>query len=250
MNSPESKDSTNPGNRTLGVAMIGYAFMGKAHSNAWRNVASYFDVPAFEQKVLVGRDAGQVAAAAEKYGWAESATDWRSVLDRDDIHIVDICAPGWMHAEIAIAALEAGKHVLVEKPLANTLAEAMTDAAAAARTKGVQSMIGFNYRRVPALALAKELIAEGRLGTVRHVRAAYLQDWLSDAESPMTWRLRKETAGSGALGDIASHAIDQVLFLLGGTVTEVTVLNPSAGDTCVGSKFLMSARPPFRLLMG
>jgi predicted dehydrogenase len=224
MNSPESTDGTNPDNPPLGVAMIGYAFMGKAHSNAWRNVASYFDVPAFEQKVLVGRDAGQVAAAAEKYGWAETATDWRSVLERDDIHIVDICAPGWMHAEIAVAALEAGKHVLVEKPLANTLAEAeaMADAARSARERGVQSMIGFNYRRVPALALAKELIAEGRLGTVRHVRAAYLQDWLVDPDSPMTWRLNKETAGSGALGDIASHAIDQVMFLLGGTVTEVS----------------------------
>src|SRR4051812_11577796 len=216
---------TPPGaNRPLGVAMIGYAFMGKAHSNAWRNVASFFDVPAFEQKVLVGRDAGQVAEAAAKYGWAESATDWRSVLDRDDIHVVDICAPGWMHAEIAVAALEAGKHVLVEKPLANTLAEAaaMTDAARAARGRGIQSMVGFNYRRVPALALAKELIAEGRLGTVRHVRAAYLQDWLVDPESPMTWRLNKETAGSGALGDIASHAIDQVLFLLGEQVIEVS----------------------------
>jgi predicted dehydrogenase len=224
MNSPESTDGTNPDNPPLGVAMIGYAFMGKAHSNAWRNVASYFDVPAFEQKVLVGRDAGQVAAAAEKYGWAETATDWRSVLERDDIHIVDICAPGWMHAEIAVAALEAGKHVLVEKPLANTLAEAeaMADAARSARERGVQSMIGFNYRRVPALALAKELIAEGRLGTVRHVRAAYLQDWLVDPDSPMTWRLNKETAGSGALGDIASHAIDQVMFLLGGSVTEVS----------------------------
>jgi predicted dehydrogenase len=228
MNSPESTDGTTPETssepRTLGVAMIGYAFMGKAHSNAWRNVASFFDVPAFEQKVLVGRDAGQVAEAAAKYGWAESATDWRSILERDDIHIVDICAPGWMHAEIAIAALEASKHVLVEKPLANTLAEAeaMTHAAATARERGVQSMIGFNYRRVPALALAKELIAEGRLGTVRHVRAAYLQDWLSDETAPMTWRLNKETAGSGALGDIASHAIDQVLFLLGGTVTEVS----------------------------
>jgi predicted dehydrogenase len=216
---------TPPGaQRPLGVAMIGYAFMGKAHSNAWRNVASYFDVPAFEQKVLVGRDAGQVAAAAAKYGWTESATDWRSVLERDDIDIVDICAPGWMHAEIAIAALEAGKHVLVEKPLANTLAEAeaMTAAAQAARARGVQSMVGFNYRRVPALALARELIAEGRLGTVRHVRAAYLQDWLADPASPMTWRLNKETAGSGALGDIASHAIDQVLFLLGDAVTEVS----------------------------
>jgi predicted dehydrogenase len=210
--------------RPLGVAMIGYAFMGKAHSNAWRNVASFFDVPAFEQRVLVGRDAGQVAAAAAKYGWAESATEWRSVLERDDVDIVDICAPGWMHAEIAIAALAAGKHVLVEKPLANTLAEAeaMTAAAQAARGKGVQSMVGFNYRRVPALALARQLIAEGRLGSVRHVRAAYLQDWLADETAPMTWRLNKDKAGSGALGDIASHAIDQVLFLLGDSVTEVS----------------------------
>jgi predicted dehydrogenase len=203
--------------------MIGYAFMGKAHSNAWRNVASYFDVPAFERRVLVGRDPEGVAGAAAKYGWAESATDWREVIARDDIQIVDICAPGFMHAEIAIAALAAGKHVLVEKPLANTLAEAEAMAAAArsAQDHGVQSMIGFNYRRVPALALARELIAEGRLGTVRHVRAAYLQDWLVDPDSPMTWRLNKETAGSGALGDIASHAIDQVLFLLGEQVTEV-----------------------------
>ncbi|GGV43536.1 dehydrogenase [Paenarthrobacter nicotinovorans] len=146
------------------------------------------------------------------------------MIARDDIDIVDICAPGWMHAEIALEALAAGKHVLVEKPLANTLEEAelMATAAASARGRGVQSMIGFNYRGVPALALARELIAEGRLGTVRHVRAAYLQDWLSDVETPMSWRLRKETAGSGALGDIASHAIDQVQHLTGQTVTEVT----------------------------
>jgi predicted dehydrogenase len=217
-----SREASNKG--PLGVAMIGYAFMGKAHSNAWRNVASYFDVPAFEQKILVGRDAAAVSEAAAKYGWNETATDWRSVLDRDDIHIVDVCAPGWMHAEIAIAALEAGKHVLLEKPLANTLAEAeaITAAAQAARARGVQSMVGFNYRRVPALALAKQLIAEGRLGTVRQVRAVYLQDWLADESAPMTWRLTKDTAGSGALGDIASHAIDQVLFLLDDQVTEVS----------------------------
>ncbi|WP_426995961.1 Gfo/Idh/MocA family protein [Pseudarthrobacter sp. N5] len=214
----------NPSVRPLGVAAIGYAFMGKVHSNAWRNVTSFFDVPAFEQKVIVGRDPEQVAGAAAKYGWAESATDWRQVITREDIDIVDICAPGWMHAEIAIAALEAGKHVLVEKPLANTLAEAeaMTDAARAARQRGVQSMIGFNYRRVPALALARELIAEGRLGTIRHVRAAYLQDWLADPDSPMTWRLNKEMAGSGALGDIASHAIDQIQYLVGERVTEAS----------------------------
>ncbi|WP_415854847.1 Gfo/Idh/MocA family protein [Sinomonas sp. G460-2] len=216
--------SSVQGQAPLGVAAVGYAFMGKAHSQAWRNVAAYFDVPAVEQRVLVGRDAEQVAEAAARYGWAESATDWREVIARDDVDIVDICAPGWLHAEIAIAALEAGKHVLVEKPLANSMAESerMASAAEAARERGVQSMVGFNYRRVPALAFARQLIAAGRLGTVREVRASYLQDWLADSQSPMTWRLRKETAGSGALGDIASHAIDQVQYLLSDTVTEAS----------------------------
>ncbi len=215
--------SPGPG-RPLGVAVIGYAFMGKAHSNAWRNVGAFFDVPAFTQKVLVGRDADAVAAAAARYGWAESATDWREVIAREDIDIVDICAPGALHAEIAVAALAAGKHVLVEKPLANSLSEAesMVAAAQQARGRGIRSMVGFTYRRVPALALAHSLIAAGKLGVIRQVRAAYLQDWLADDESPMTWRLRRESAGSGALGDIASHAIDQVQFLLDDTVTEVS----------------------------
>ena len=202
--------------RPLGVAVIGYAFMGKAHSQAWRNARAFFDTPAYEQKLLVGRDAEQAAAAAERYGWQESTTNWRDVLTRDDIDVVDICSPGYLHAEMAIAALDAGKHVLVEKPLANTVAEAeaMADAARRAVERGITSMVGFNYRRVPALALARELIAEGRLGTIRSVRSAYLQDWLADAESPMTWRLDKERAGSGALGDIASHLVDQIGFLL------------------------------------
>ncbi|WP_104087127.1 Gfo/Idh/MocA family protein [Arthrobacter sp. GMC3] len=220
MTSPQTPSAPRP----LGVAAIGYAFMGQAHSNAWSSVANHFDVPEFEQKVLVGRDAAAVAAAAHKYGWAESATDWREVIARDDIDIIDICAPGWLHAEIAVAALAAGKHVLVEKPLANTLeqAHAMVAAAQVARANGVRSMVGFTYRRIPALALARELIADGRLGTVRQVRASYLQDWLADDQAPMTWRLRKETAGSGALGDIASHAIDQVQYLLNDTVSDVS----------------------------
>jgi predicted dehydrogenase len=210
--------------KPLRVAMIGYAFMGRAHSNAWATVGSFFEVPAFEQHVLVGRDAVGVAAAARAFGWRESATDWREVIARDDIDIVDICAPGHLHAEIAIAALAAGKHVLVEKPLANTLAEAesLADAAAAASARGVVSMVGFNYRRMPALALARRIIADGRLGEIRQVRASYLQDWLADAAAPMTWRLRRETAGSGALGDLASHAVDQLQFLLGDFVTEVS----------------------------
>ena len=210
--------------RPLGVAVIGYAFMGKAHSQAWRNARAFFDTPAYEQRLLVGRDAEQAAAAAERYGWQEYTTNWRDVLTRDDIDVVDICSPGYLHAEMAIAALEAGKHVLVEKPLANTVAEAeaMADAARRAGARGVRSMVGFNYRRVPALALARELIAEGRLGTIRSVRSAYLQDWLADPDAPMTWRLDKETAGSGALGDIASHLVDQIRFLLQDNVTGVS----------------------------
>lgn len=206
------------------VACIGYAFMGKAHSAAWREVSAHFDVPAPRRQVLVGRDEPKVAEAAARYGWAESATNWREVIARDDIDIVDICTPGGTHAEIAIAALQAGKHVLVEKPLANTLAEAeqMAGAARQAEARGVLSMVGFNYRRVPALAHARDLIASGAIGQVRQVRGAYLQDWLVDATAPMTWRLRAESAGSGALGDIASHAVDLVGFLTGARATEVS----------------------------
>jgi len=210
-----------------GVAVIGYAFMGKAHSHAWRNVAALRPgAPGVRQQVLVGRDADAVAAAAGQYGWTESATDWREVLDRDDVDIVDVCVPGHLHAEVAIAALEAGKHVIAEKPLANTMAEAekMVATAKAARERGVHSMVGFNYRRVPALALAQRHIAAGRLGDVRQVRVSYLQDWLADDTAPMTWRLRRELAGSGALGDLASHAVDQVRFLLGQEVTAVNAI--------------------------
>ncbi|MCW2833387.1 MAG: Gfo/Idh/MocA family oxidoreductase [Nocardioides sp.] len=211
----------------LGVAVIGYAFMGKAHSNAWRNVGAFHPrVPGIRQEVLVGRDPAQVAAAATRYGWSRTATDWRAVIEDDAVDIVDICVPGHLHAEIAIAALGAGKHVLVEKPLANTIAEAeaMVAAAEDASRHGVRAMVGFNYRRVPALAMARDLIAAGRLGTVRQLRVSYLQDWLVDAAAPMTWRMRKEAAGSGALGDLGSHAVDQVRYLLGADVASASGL--------------------------
>jgi predicted dehydrogenase len=208
---------------SVGVAAIGYAFMGKAHSGAWRNVNAYFPVPMVRREVLVGRNAEAVAAAATRYGWAESATDWRAVLERDDIDIVDIMVPGHLHAEIAIAALAAGKHVVVEKPLANSLAEAeMMASAASAAGEGQHAIVNFNYRRVPAIALAAGIIAEGRIGRIRHVRASYLQDWLADPASPMSWRLRKEQAGSGALGDLGAHIIDLVLHLTGEAITQVT----------------------------
>lgn len=156
----------------LGVAVLGYSFMGKAHSNAWRNVGAFYDTPPVARQVLVGRDQEQLREAAQRYGWAETATDWREVLARDDVQIVDICTPGHLHAEQAIAALEAGKHVLVEKPLANSVAEAEKMAAAAreAAGRGIIAMTGFTYRRVPALVLARQLIADGKLGQVQFPR--------------------------------------------------------------------------------
>jgi predicted dehydrogenase len=224
MTVPVSPSGAEPPGPALGVAVLGYSFMGKAHSNAWRNVNAFYPSPRVAQRVLAGRDAGEVAEAARRFGWEESTTDWRSVLEREDIQIVDICTPGHLHAEQAIAALEAGKHVLVEKPLANSVEEAelMAAAAAAARSRGVQSMVAFNYRRLPALALARRFIADGRLGDIRQVRVSYLQDWLADAGAPMTWRLRREAAGSGAIGDLASHAIDQVRFLLDARIASVS----------------------------
>lgn len=203
---------------TLRVAMIGYGFMGAAHSQGWRTAPRVFDLPAEpEMAVVVGRTADAVADAAQKWGWTESATDWREVIARDDIDVVDIVTPGDSHAEIAIAALDAGKHVLCEKPLANTVAEAeaMAEAAERAAARGVRAMVGFTYRRVPAVTFLRNLIAEGAVGTINQVRASYRQDWLVDPEMPLAWRLQKEHAGSGALGDIGAHAIDLAQFVTG-----------------------------------
>lgn len=223
--------------RPLGVALIGYEFMGRAHSQAWRTVTPAFDGPAIARRVLVGRDARKVQDAARRLDWEEYATDWHEVITRDNVDIVDICTPGFLHAEIAIAALDAGKHVLCEKPLANDTAQAeqMVEAARRAEDRGQIAALGFNYRRVPALALARGLVEDGRLGTVYQARADYLQDWLADPDSPMSWRLRAETAGTGALGDIGSHAIDQIQFLTGQRTTAVrgrlaTIVPERPGD--------------------
>ncbi|HIZ37996.1 MAG TPA: Gfo/Idh/MocA family oxidoreductase [Candidatus Ruania gallistercoris] len=207
--------------------MIGYAFMGAAHSHAWRTAPRFFDLPLSPVRhVLCGRDSAKVVAAAETLGWASTETDWRSAVARDDVDLVDVCTPGNTHAEIAIAALEAGKHVLCEKPLANSVAEAEAMAAAAeqAASQGVRAMVGFTYRRVPAMQLARQLIAEGRIGDIRQVRAQYLQDWLADSSAPLSWRLDKTTAGSGALGDIGAHIADLVQFLTAQRITGVTAM--------------------------
>jgi len=213
--------------KTLGVGMVGYSFMGAAHSQAWRNAARFFDLPMRTDMVAVaGRNGDAVTAAAARLGWAAAETDWKQLLTRDDVHLVDVCAPGDAHAEIAIAALDADKHVLCEKPLANTVAEAaaMAEAAARAQRRGVRSMVGFNYRRVPAIALARQLVEQGRLGEIRHVRAQYLQDWIVDPQFPLVWRLQKDRAGSGALGDLGAHIVDLAQYVTGERVTGVSGL--------------------------
>ena len=226
--------------RPLRVGMVGYSFMGAAHSHAWRTAPRFFDLPLAPQLTAVaGRNEEGVRAAAAKYGWDSVETDWRRLIERDDIDLIDICTPGNTHAEIAITALEAGKHVLCEKPLANSVEEAekMTAVARAAAERGVLSMCGFSYRRTPALALAKRMVDEGRLGDIRHVRAQYLQDWLSDADAPLTWRLDKSKSGSGSLGDIGAHSIDAAQWITGLKISGVSALletfvpeRPLAGD--------------------
>ena len=213
---------------SLGVGMVGYAFMGRAHSQAWRTVDRVFDLPLRPRMAAIcGRDQAATAAAASRLGWAAAETDWRALIARDDVQLIDIAAPGGLHAPIAIAALRAGKHVLCEKPLANTLAEAelMAAAADAAFPSGARAMVGFNYRRVPALALARRLVEQGRIGTLRHVRAVYLQDWLVDPDSPLTWRMQADQAGSGALGDLGAHIVDLARFLTGDEIAGVSAVS-------------------------
>ncbi|MFD6445785.1 Gfo/Idh/MocA family protein [Promicromonospora sp. NPDC060204] len=215
------------GTSELGVGMVGYAFMGAAHSQAWRTAPRFFDLPIVPRmRAVAGRDGAAVRAAADRLGWDDAVVGWQDLLTRDDVGLVDVCTPGDTHVEIAVAALEAGKHVLCEKPLANTVAEAeaMTAAAEAAAEHGVRAMVGFTYRRVPAVALARQLVQEGRIGEVRHVRAQYLQDWLADPQAPMSWRLDKQKAGSGALGDIGAHVVDLAQFVTGESLTGVSGL--------------------------
>jgi predicted dehydrogenase len=198
----------------INVALIGHRFMGKAHSNAYRQVRRFFPgnlVP--RMKVLCGKAcAEELEAAARQFGWEESDCQWERVIARKDIELVDVSTPGYLHHPMVIAAVQAGKHVICEKPLANSLAEAK-DMLRAAEKAGVLHMVNFNYRRVPAVAYAKKLIDDGRLGEVYHYHGAYLQDWIMDPDFPLVWRLEKKYAGSGALGDIGAHAADLAEFL-------------------------------------
>jgi predicted dehydrogenase len=209
--------------KTLNVAIIGTKFMGKAHSNAWKNAPHFFDMPIRPVlKVACAQDAVALQAFADNWGWESIETDWRKVIARDDIDIIDISVPQYLHHDVAIAAAKAGKHIFCEKPLAMNLAEAqeMLDAAQSA---GIVHYVNHNYRRTPAVMLAKRLIDEGKIGRIFHWRGAYLQSWIIDPNFPLTWHLRAETAGSGPNGDLNSHSIDLARFLVG-DIASVTAM--------------------------
>src|SRR5258706_6445006 len=195
------------------VALLGQGFMGKAHSNAYCQAPHFFDLPyTIRQTLLCGRDGSTLAGMAARWGWEETATDWRAAIDRKDIDAVDICLPNHLHAPAAIAAAEAGKIVLCEKPLALSLAEARTMAHAA---RGVPTLVWFNYRRVPAIAFARQLIDGGRLGTIYHYNATYKQQWGPDTSRAASWKMDPAQAGSGVGDDLLTHSIDTALYLNG-----------------------------------
>jgi predicted dehydrogenase len=201
--------------RTINVGLIGTKFMGKAHSNAYLKAAKFFDVePVPVMKAICGRHADETADFAKRFGWESFESEWQKLCQRKDVDVIDISTPGSLHHDMAIAAAKAGKHVYCEKPLSFTLTDAR-EMLAAVRQAGVVNLVNFNYRVVPAISLAKQMIAAGEIGEVRHFRATYLQDWLVDPKFPMNWRLRKEAAGSGANGDLNSHHVDMARFLVG-----------------------------------
>ncbi|MFZ5830575.1 MAG: Gfo/Idh/MocA family protein [Planctomycetota bacterium] len=201
--------------RKLNIAMLGHGFMGKAHSYALLATPFFFKTGIEPvRKVIAGRNAGPLKQAAETFGWEEYSTDWREVVRRPDVDAVAIVTPPNTHAEIAIAAAEAGKHIFCEKPFTVTVEEA-EQTLDAARRAGVKHMLGFNYRRVPAIGLAKQLIESQRLGTIYHFRGVYLQDWIMDPKFPRIWKLNRAVAGSGPHHELNAHIIDLALYLVG-----------------------------------
>ena len=201
---------------TIGVGMLGYAFMGKAHSNALKKLPYMMYPPVAIPRLvaIAGRNKEAVEEAAKRYGYEKAYTDWRQLIDDPDVQVFDNGGPNNVHAEPNIAAAKAGKHVISEKPLGRN-AEECWEMWQAAKTAGIKHMVAFNYRFVPAVRLAKELIEQGKLGRIYHFRACYLQEWIADENFPMVWRLDKSIAGSGALGDLGSHIIDLARFLIG-----------------------------------
>jgi predicted dehydrogenase len=227
-------------NRTLNVGIIGQGFMGKAHSNAYCQLRHFFDLP-FElrRKVICGRSRAGLEQMAATWGWEEISTEWRSLVDRPDIDVIDIATPNVLHAEIAIAAAQAGKMVFCEKPLAVSAEEGARMVEAA---RQVPTLVWFNYRRVPGIALAERLLAEGRLGQIFHYRATYLQEWGNDPKRPPGWKTQKATAGSGVLGDLLSHLVDTALHLNGPIATVSGLMHTFAPTRDVDDATMLLAR--------
>ena len=220
----------------LRIALLGQGFMGKAHSNAYVQAGHFFDLPyRIRRRLVCGRDQTALTAMAERWGWEETATDWRAAIDRDDIDAVDISLPNHLHAPVAIAAAEAGKMILCEKPLAMNLAETETMRDAA---RGLPTMVWFNYRRVPAIAFARQLIDQGRIGTVFHYDAAYRQQWGADLSRAATWRMDPALAGSGVADDLLTHLLDTALYLNGPIVEGVALTRTFAPDRKVDDAFV------------
>jgi predicted dehydrogenase len=213
--------------KPLNIGMIGYGFMGRAHSNAYKRVNDFFDLPYRPVlKAVCARDEAKAKAFAENWGYESVETDWRKLLERKDIDAVDICTPNNLHKEIAIAAAQAGKMILCEKPLAMNTAEG-EEMCAAVEKAGVPNIVWYNYRRIPAVTFAKQIIDSGKLGRIFHYRANFLQDWTINADLPQggaaLWRLDAAAAGSGVTGDLLAHCIDTAIWL-NGNVTDVTAM--------------------------
>lgn len=201
--------------KTVNVAIIGTKFMGKAHSNAWTNAPKFFQVglkPVL--KVACGKDEKGTRDFADNWGWGDVSTDWRKVVERKDIDIIDVATPTYLHKDIVLAAADNGKQIFCEKPMALNYAEAKEMLAAAEKAK-VLHYLNHNYRRTPAIAYAKQLIAEGKIGQIYHWRGTYLQDWITDPNFPLTWHLKKESAGAGPHYDLNSHSVDLARYLVG-----------------------------------
>jgi predicted dehydrogenase len=226
----------------ISVALIGTGFMGRAHSHAYRSVASMFpECPRPRLKLICGRDRERAEALAARFGWEEVSTSWEEAVGRAGVDLVDVSVPGALHAPVSIAAARAGKHVLCEKPLANSLEEARA-MLAAVREAGVLHMVQFNYRRVPAVALARQMLDEGQLGTLYHYRARYFQEWGVYPQVRAPWKLDREQAGSGALGDLGSHMIDLCRYLAG-EIREVTGMTETFVKERPGSAGVPPAGP-------
>ena len=212
--------------KTLNVAILGTKFMGKAHSNAWLNSPRFFEMgikPVL--KMACGQNEEDLKAFADRWGWEQTETDWRKVIENDEIDIIDISVPTYLHHEIAVAAAKAGKHIFCEKPFALTVAEAK-EMYQEAEKAGIVHYLNHNYRRAPAVRLAKKLIDDGFVGRIFHWRGAYLQDWIVDPEFPLTWHLQKDRAGAGPHYDLNSHSVDLARYLVG-EITTISALTPT-----------------------